>query len=135
MDGNPNSNNPVIRLVWAPLEGPTIVNSNGVLRDWATLLVRVEELNNSGVAYNQITVLYGDNTKKSIRTESNPMNQIRKNSLRLPDDSNYELPWPPDSLTNWTAEKDPFTLVVWNEDTGDNAIRASTEIDGQEQGV
>ncbi len=137
LNSNPNSRNAFTRLAWAPIPQLTtsVVDDDGILKDWSTLLVRVEQRGNPGAEYNRITAMYGDQENFSYTGDDDPFNHVRISSWRLPDDSGYDLPWPPNDVSAWNAEKDFFTLIEWGPETGGGAVRNNRTIAGEEKDI
>lgn len=105
--GNPQNIQPT-RLAWSSLAGTSMVDGNGRLKDWSTLLVRVLQAD----ARNRITVMYGDHVLLSLAGDANAYNDgVRKSSPRGGIDDPPRLPWPPDDIAQWTAAGDYFTVV------------------------
>jgi len=147
-DKNPNTGErAATRLAYAPLTDNTVVTANdpetpesGLLQPWSTVLVRVEQIGeDEDTAYNRIMVMYGDHVDKNISktgdTDPFDTNPNRKSSARdgisYPDDPpGYKrLPWPTNTLADWTADRDYFTVVEWSADVGGGATRVTETVD------
>jgi len=116
--GNPQNTQPV-RLAWSSLAGTSIVDGNGRLREWSTLLVRVLQVGGQ----NRITVMYGDHVLLSFAGDANAYNDnVRKSSPRGGIDDPARLPWPPDDIAQWSAAGDYFTVVSAIADHADSSF-------------
>ncbi len=125
LDGNPNTNNPVTRLAYAPISTSNIVDNTGKIRDWSTLLVRVEQIGDPGSEYNRIMVAYGDHDRSGT-ANANPFDQPRLSNTRngvTINEQTGRLPWPPNDINSWSADRDYFTVVEWNSSVGGGASR------------
>ncbi|MDF1615445.1 hypothetical protein [Desulfurivibrio dismutans] len=118
-------------LAWHSLANSSIVNEEGRLLDWSTLLLRVQQLGESGG--NRIQVLYGDHVVESISGDSDPYNDdIRITSPRggLDNDGSQVLPWPPSDFGDWTEAVDYFTVtsIDVTDDSNDYKSDAAAEV-------
>jgi hypothetical protein len=115
-DSNPNTPNPTTLLAYASLND--IFDNDGLISPWATLLVRVEQLEHeSGDESNRIMAMYSNNGYDENNGNAYPLDDTRIGSPRdglIDDDGETRyLPWPRKNLTDWVPEKDHFTVVEW----------------------
>ncbi|HPJ79942.1 MAG TPA: hypothetical protein PK489_14200 [Prolixibacteraceae bacterium] len=120
-----NTQSPAELLAYAPLTGSNIIDSDGLVKPWSTLLVRVEQLGEEGAYYNRILAMYGHadplvNTGNNQQFDQTRLSSPR-NGLTAEEGDNY-LPWPPnDVLNDWVSENDYFTVVQWTAVAGSGA--------------
>jgi hypothetical protein len=122
-DQNSNTPGTVTRLAYAPITSNTMINSDGLIREWSTLLMRIQQIGeNDEIAFNRIIAMYGHHDGPDDGND-NAFDQLRNASTRdgVILDDNATLPWPPKNIADWSAEKDYFTVVEWNIETGGGA--------------
>lgn len=117
-----------------------LVTPNGMIRDWSTLLIRVEQMGTAPRQYNRIMVMYGDHVHNATEGNTNVFDQVRRSSVRdgldLNGDGALRLPWPAREVEDGTdAQQDYFTAVEWVANTGDGATRHSERIGGTDRYV
>lgn len=112
------------------LVGSSIVDEDGRLKDWSTLLVRVRQLGEPGEEYNSILVMYGDHALASVIGDDNAYNDdVRLSSTRGGVQSNgaQVLPWPPNEIGQWKEDVDYFTVTTIDKTDDDENLGYESE--------
>jgi len=113
-----HGNNAELPLAYFILDNPAgqhVVDAKGYLKDWSTLVVRVEEkiapagTTFAGQRVNDIRVYYADTDAHGTSNDV-PDDDFRKAYQR---NQNPRL-WPVDDIGDWTADTDNSTLVKWD---------------------
>lgn len=124
----PTGVNDIHLLAYALLDNADHVIEHDVfLKDWSTLVVRVQERQDGNGRYNDIRVYYADEAAHGVAS-GDPLDNDRMEYPRNPrigPANLLDLKWPVDDVSYWGAANDRFTLVQWAVPVDNRVIRVS----------